>query len=173
MLRNEGERNFTIHIMGQRIEDNNFEYLDFFSRKKIEVASSLQKAKDENSKGIYVCRIRTKKLGDSKVNTYNKTISVLESYKTRYLPITKTWVKLLVETEGSSIKIACIYDPHRFQGNTNEWYDYFNKTISSNDRIHITDLFIDIKNLTFSDKNLYGCVNPNNEFYTILIVTKN
>lgn len=37
---------------------------------------------------MYLCRIRTKKLGDSKVNTNNETISLLESYRTRYLYFT-------------------------------------------------------------------------------------
>jgi len=140
---------------------DNFEYLNSPTRKKIEVVSFLKIAKDENSKGIYVCRIRTKKIGDSSVdNVYNKTISLLHSYKT-HLPITKTWVKLLMETEGSDIKIPCVYDLYKFQKN-NEWYDYYNKPISSNDRIRTTDLYIGINNLMLSDRNLYKCVNPNN-----------
>lgn len=110
---------------------------------------------------LNVCRIRTKKIGDSSVdNVYNKTISLLHSYKT-HLPITKTWVKLLMETEGSDIKIPCVYDLYKFQKN-NEWYDYYNKPISSNDRIRTTDLYIGINNLMLSDRNLYKCVNNNN-----------
>lgn len=104
-------------------------------------------------------------------NIYKKIISLLESFKT-HLPVTKTWMKLLVETEGSDIKIARVFDSYKFQKN-NKWYHYYNKTIRSNDRVRTTDLFNGTKNLTFTDQNLYGYVNLNNEFYTILIVTKN
>lgn len=34
-------------------------------------------------------------------------------------------------------------------------YDYYNKSVISNDRIHINDLFINIKNVTFNDENVY------------------
>ena len=76
-----------------------------------------------------------------------------------------------METEGSDIKIPCVYDPYKFQKN-NKSYDCYNKSSSSNDRIRTTDLFIGINNLTLSDQNLYKCASPNNEFYTIFIVTK-
>lgn len=156
---------------------DNFEYLNSTSKKKIEVVSFLKIKKNENSKGRYLCRIQTKKLGDSIINVYDRTIPVLESYKpskeiNNQIPYSKTWVKLLMETEGSDIKIPCVYDPNKFQKN-NEWYDYYNKSISSNNRIQTTDLYIGINNLMLSDRNLYKCVNPNNEFNTILIVTKN
>lgn len=71
-----------------------------------------------------------------------------------------------METEGSNIKIACVFDPYKFQKNNYKWYNYY-KLINSNDRIRITDLFISIENLTFNGQNLYKCVNPNNEFYTV------
>ena len=153
---------------------DNFEYLNSISKKKIEVVSYLKIKKNENSKGRYLCRIQTKKLGDFIINVYDRTIPVLESYElgneiNNQIPYSKTWIKLLMETEGSDIKIPCVYDPYKFQKN-NKWYDYYNKSISSNDRIRTTDLYISINNLMLSDQNLYKCVNPNNEFYTILIV---
>ncbi len=156
---------------------DNFEYLNSTSKKKIEVVSYLKIKKNENSRGRYLCRIQTKKLGDSIINVYDRTIPVLESYElgneiNNQIPYSKTWIKLLMETEGSDIKIPCVYDPYKFQKN-NKWYDYYNKSISSNDRIRTTDLYIGINNLTLSDQNLYKCVNLSNEFYTILIVAKN
>ena len=106
---------------------NNFEYLNSFSKEKIEVVSFWKIKKDENSKGRYLRRIQTQKLGDSIINVYDRTIPVLESYKSNkeisnQIPHSKTWIKLLIETEGSDIKIPCVYGPYKFQKN-NKWYD--------------------------------------------------
>lgn len=77
-----------------------------------------------------------------------------------------------MEAEGSDIKVACVFDSHKFHKN-NKQYDYQNKSISSNDRIRITDFFIGIKNLTLNDKNLYKFVNPNNNsFYFKFLLQK-
>ncbi|XKL64314.1 hypothetical protein PGB90_004400 [Kerria lacca] len=70
-------------------------------------------------------RIRTRTLSDFSENVYHRIIPVLESYKSSseinsQILCSKTCVKLIMETEGSNVKIVCVFDPYKFQKN-NEW----------------------------------------------------
>jgi len=83
------------------------------------------------------------------------------------------WIKSIMETEGNIVFIPCTFNENKFQMNRN-WYNYQNEMIDiGGGRISMQRDVLMINNLTFSDRNLYRCVSPDNEFYTVVIVTKN
>jgi len=55
------------------------------------------------------------------------------------------------------------------------WYNFRNEMIDIGTvgRMSMQRDVLMISNLTFSDQNLYRCVSPENEFYTVVIVSKN
>lgn len=92
---------------------------------------------------------------------------IVDKYKSDY------WVKYYQEEEGNIAIIRCIYNNNEFSQNQN-WYKSKNELIDTKTgKANIQRNYLFIYNLTMSDKNLYRCVSPNNEFYTILIVQKN
>jgi len=83
------------------------------------------------------------------------------------------WIKSIMETEGNTVFIPYTFNENKFQMNKN-WYNYRNEMIDiSGGRISMQRDVLMINNLTFSDRNLYKCVSSDNEFYTVVIVTKN
>lgn len=94
-------------------------------------------------------------------------IGMVEKYKSDY------WIKYYQEEEGNIAIIRCTYNNNEFSQNQN-WYNFKNELIDTKTRkANIQRNYLFIYNLTMSDQNLYRCVSPNNEFYTILIVQKN
>lgn len=94
-------------------------------------------------------------------------IGMIEKYKSNY------WVTHYQEEEGNIAIIRCIYNGNAFNSNQN-WYNFKNELINTQIwKFNIQQNYLFIYNLTRSDQNLYRCISPDNEFYTILIVQKN
>ena len=94
-------------------------------------------------------------------------IGMVEKYVANY------WITYYMEQEGNQVFIPCIFNENKFQRNKN-WYNFKNELINTETgRISTQRNVLIISNLTFSDQNLYRCVSPENEFYTVVIVTKN
>lgn len=82
------------------------------------------------------------------------------------------WIKSIMEMEGNTIFITCTFNKNKFQLYIN-LYNLKNELINTETgRISMRRFVLKISNLTLSDQNLYRCVSPDSEFYTVIIVTK-
>lgn len=77
---------------------------------------------------------------------YDRTTHILVSHNSskeinNQIPHSITWINLFLETKESNVKIVYVFDQHKFQRN-NKWYDHYNKSVISNNWIHIDDAFI-------------------------------
>ena len=161
----------------ERLKTYNLEFMNSPTRKTIRAASFFKIPNNGHTDGTYWCNIITKRFNST--HMYNKTFVVEKRPVVEPIDVyfpnwyeSKMWVKLYVEQEGSTIFMRCTFDMEKFVENE-DWYHNGEK-IKFNNHIRGDDLrVLKIENLNSTDKGTYTCVSPQNEYSTVLIVTKN